>query len=479
MSPRTPASHLARAGGRRGLRVPVASALAAAAIAVSLSPAPAADVHDAVYEPVHRGASPNASATHWTRVQPARPEDCRKASPGAPLQAQLDALPDGGALCLAPGRYPGDLEISRAITLWGTPESVIVSSRVGSTIRVGGAGGRLAGFTIDGSGGRFDTVDAALKASGDDLTIEGLVIENATFGILVEKSHRVTVRGNDVVGHADLAFGLRGDGIRLWETRDSVVEHNRITDSRDMVVWYSRGNRVEHNLVVRGRYGTHFMYSHDNQVVRNRYVDDVVGVFVMYSRGLTLDGNILAGSGGAAGMGIGLKESGNIRIVGNALIRDTVGIYVDTSPLDDADHNHIEHNAIRFAGAAVVFHGRASRNHILDNSFRDNLVQVECRGGTDARDAEWSGNDFDDYAGYDFDGDGYGDVPYELRSMTANLIGNHPGLAFFRGGLALFAVDTVNHVLPLFQPTTLLVDPRPRIRASGGDVEMAGNFDAD
>lgn len=446
---------------------------------VALTAALAADPHDVVYEPVHRGASPNASATRWRRAEPARPASCAEATPGSALQPVLDALPDGAALCLPAGNYPGDLNVSRGLTIWGTPESVIVSTKVGSTIRVAGVGVRLLGFTIDGSGGRFDTVDAAVRVAGDDVTIEGLVVRHATFGILVERSHRIVVRGNDVVGDPKLAFGLRGDGIRLWETYDSVVEHNRLTDSRDMVVWYSRGNEIEHNLVVRGRYGTHFMYSHDNLVVRNRYVDDVVGIFIMYSRGVTLDGNVLAGSGGAAGMGIGLKESGNIRVVGNALLRDTVGVYIDTSPLNDSDQNHFEHNVVRLGGSAVVFHGRASRNHFVANSFRDNLVQVECRGGTNARDAEWLGNDFDDYAGYDFDGDGYGDVPYELRSMTASLIGHHPGLAYFRGGLALFAVDTVNHVLPLFQPTTLLVDPRPRMRPEASDAALAGNFDED
>jgi nitrous oxidase accessory protein len=156
----------------------------------------------------------------------------------------------------------------------------------------------------------------------------------------------------------------------------------------------------------------------------------------------------MAGSGGAAGIGIGLKESGNVIATRNVLVRDTTGIYIDTSPLQNDDENRFEGNAIRMSGTAVLFHGRATRNHFIDNSFRDNLTQVESRGGTTALDAEWRGNDFDDYAGYDFDGDGYGDVPYELRSMTANLISRYPGLAYFRGGLALFAVDAVNHVVP-------------------------------
>ena len=464
--------------GRAVTRVERAGLVACALLLVAASAPAADDVHDVVYAPMHVGAAPNEAATRWARIAPARPADCRIAPSGALLQPVLDAAPDGAAVCLESGRYPGDIHVGRGLTLWGPEDAVIVSSQVGTTIHVDGDGVRLLGFTVDGSGGRFDTVDAALHIGASDVVVEGLTVRHATFGILVEQAKRVTVRGNDVVGDPALPYGLRGDGIRLWEVDHSTVEHNRLTDSRDMVVWYSRDNLITDNLVVRGRYGTHFMYSHRNHVLRNRYVDDVVGVFVMYSRDVTLANNLLAGSGGAAGIGIGLKESGNVIATRNVLVRDTTGIYIDTSPLQNDDENRFEGNAIRMSGAAIVFHGRATRNHFIDNSFRDNLTQVESRGGTTALDAEWDGNDFDDYAGYDFDGDGYGDVPYELRSMTANLISHYPGLAYFRGGIALFAVDAVNHIVPLFKPTTLLVDHRPRMKAEVDDAMLQGGIDA-
>ncbi|MFN8642683.1 MAG: nitrous oxide reductase family maturation protein NosD [Candidatus Binatia bacterium] len=473
--PRFRAAGAAEATPSRALR----QAIALLTIVASAATAAAADdVHDAVYEPIHVGAAPSQAATRWSRVEPARPADCRIAPSGAKLQPVLDAAPDGAAVCLESGRYPGEIHVGRGLTLWGPADAVIVSSYVGTTIHVVGDHVRLLGFTVDGSGGRFDTVDAAVHVGADYVTVEGLTVLHATFGILVERAQRVTLRGNDVVGDPALPYGLRGDGIRLWEVDHSTVAHNRLTDSRDMVVWYSRDNQIADNLVVRGRYGTHFMYSHRNDVRRNRYVDDVVGVFVMYSSNVTLANNLLAGSGGAAGIGIGLKESGNVIATRNVLVRDTTGIYIDTSPLQNDDENRFEGNAIRLCGTAVLFHGRATRNHFLDNSFRDNLTQVESRGGTTALDAEWRGNDFDDYAGYDFDGDGYGDVPYELRSMTANLISRYPGLAYFRGGLALAAVDAVNHIVPLFKPTTLLVDERPRMRAPVSDATLEGGVDA-
>jgi nitrous oxidase accessory protein len=88
-------------------------------------------------------------------------------------------------------------------------------------------------------------------------------------------------------------------------------------------------------------------------------------------------------------------------------------------------------------------------------------------GGGDARGAEWSGNAFDDYAGYDLDRDGVGDVPYELRSLTSDLVAGRPALAFFRGTPALALVEAIGRIVPLFEPRLLLVDPAPRLTPVG------------
>jgi nitrous oxidase accessory protein len=111
-----------------------------------------------------------------------------------------------------------------------------------------------------------------------------------------------------------------------------------------------------------------------------------------------------------------------------------------------------------------VFHGGADRNGFLGNSFRQNGAHVRVEGRGDAQQATWRRNDFDDYAGYDLDGDGVGDVPYELRSLSSQLTGRHPSLAFFQGAPAMGLVELVGRVVPLFRPRTLLVDSEPRLR---------------
>lgn len=395
---------------------------------------------------------------------PGRPAGCDVVGDVAALRAALADERRPRALCLADGVYPGPLTLEGAVTLWGGAGAVLRSSGEGTTVSLHGEGPALLGVTVDGSGGRFDTLDAAVHVKkASDVRVEGVTVVHAVFGILVEQSKAVVVRGNHVVGDASSPVGLRGDGIRLWEARGGVVEGNRVEHSRDLVVWYSSGNRIIGNLVTDGRYGTHFMYSHENDIEANHYLRNEVGIFLMYSRHVRLVDNLLADATGAAGMGLGLKESGDVTAIGNRFWNDTVGLYLDTSPLQLQDANRFERNDFRLSESAVVFHSSEKRNAFVDNAFRDNMTQVQVEGGGDALGVRWEGNAFDDYQGYDLDGDGVGDVPYELRSLSSDLVSRYPDLAFFRGTVALSMVSAAGEMMPLLQPRPILRDERPRM----------------
>jgi nitrous oxidase accessory protein len=335
-------------------------------------------------------------------------------------------------------------------------------------------GAALLGVTVDGSGGRFDLMDAAVRVEANDVRVEGVRVVGALFGILVEKSSRVVLRRNEIVGHPDQPLGMRGDGIRLWEVRDSHVDENVVRDSRDLVVWYAPGNRFTGNIVERGRYGTHFMYSHGNRVEGNRYRGNVVGIFVMYSHDIEIRRNLLAASRGAAGVGLGTKESGNLRVAGNAFVDNTVGLYLDTSPLYLDHANHFEGNLFQFSDSAVVFHGSERRNTLEGNDFRSNHAHLRIEGQSRGEGVTWARNYFDDYAGYDLDGDGNGDIAYQLRSLEANLTRRYPVLAFFRGSPVMDLIEVAGRLIPLFDTRILLIDPTPRMRAADWREPRAG-----
>jgi nitrous oxidase accessory protein len=412
-----------------------------------------------------------AAAALVLGASPPRPEGCREVAAGEDLAALLPAAAPGTAVCLAPGAYAGPLVLD-GVAVWGPREAVVRSNGEGTTIRLRGEGAALLGLTVDGSGSRFDTLDAAVHVGGRGHRVEGVAVRNATFGILVERATQVVVRGNEVTGDPSASLGLRGDGIRLWETHDSEIADNRVRDSRDMVLWYASGNRLTGNRVEGGRYGAHLMYSHRNRVAGNHFLGNVTGLFIMYSREVEVSDNVFTDSGGAAGIGLGLKESGDLQVRGNRFVHNTVGLYVDSSPLWPDDRNRFEHNRFALNEAAVSFLGSAKGNAFEANAFRDSRVPVEVAGGGDARAAEWRGNHFDDYAGYDLDRDGTGDLPYELRSLTSDLVASRPALAFFRGTPALALAEAIGRIVPLFEPRLVLVDPAPRL--SPPEPERAG-----
>jgi len=398
---------------------------------------------------------------------PPKPAGGREVAAGANLQQIIDQAEPGAILYLSPGDHNGPFSIRRPLTLWGPREAVVRSNGRGNTIDVRADGVRLLGFTIDGSGDRPDKMDSAVRVEGDDFEARGLRIVRAYFGFVVEKSKRATVAANEIVGDPNIEIGLRGDAIRFWETRGSIIEDNRVTDSRDLLVWYSPDNRVVNNEVARGRYGTHFMYCDGGVIEGGLYRDNTVGIFVMYSRNVEARGNLTAGSLSAGGMGLGVKDSGNLTIENNRFVRDQVGVYLDNSPSRPDDHNRVEGNLIAFCQTGIVFHSSPARNQFLNNTFQGNQDQARVDGRGDALETTWRGNSFDDYQGYDLDDDGFGDVPHEARNLANQMIGRIPELAFFRGTPALGLLEAVGRIFPLFQPEAIFVDSQPRMKARG------------
>lgn len=412
-------------------------------------------------------------AATWPRpvcASPPPPAAGIEVRPGESLQGVLQALPAGAEVRLGAGIHRGPLRITRRVTVWGPPEAVVLSSGIGTTVEILADSVSLLGFTVEGSGRRFDTTDAAIRVGADDVRIEGLHVRDALFGVTVEDARRVSVRGNVITGTGERDLGLRGDAIRFWEVRDSEIVGNLVTDSRDIVVWYSPGNRVCGNFVESGRYGTHFMYSHRNTAEGNTYLGNLVGIFVMYSDTVEVRANRMAFADPAGGMGLGVKESGELLVVDNILLGNQDGIYLDASPLQRGHRNLFERNAILFCETGVAFHRSGANSRFAGNEFQGCGSPARIDGGGDAMLTAWFGNRFDDYQGYDLDRDGVGDVPYELHRLSDQITSAREDLKFFRGTPALALLDLVGRIVPLLAPRILLRDPSPRTGAAAAPL---------
>ncbi len=414
------------------------------------------------------GRRPGVHPAHGARTPMAPDAGCpagaTRIPAGAAIQPVLDAARPGSTLCLSPGSYAGPIVIRTALTLRGPRSAVVRSDGHGRTIVVEAARTTLRGFSVSGSGQRYDKMDAAVYVHADSVVVRDLAVRDALFGLVAEQSSGIVFAGNDILGDAATAVGIRGDAIRIWEVRGSRIADNRVRDSRDIVIWYSPGNVLSGNEVRRSRYANHFMYSSNCIVEDNDYRDNIVGVFVMYSHDIALRRNVFADNIVSDGMGLGAKESGNLVVEDNLFAGDNQGIYLDTSPYRAGDFVWVRRNTFALNDAAVTFHSSETRNVFTDNIFQYNRSQVVVEGRGNARGVRWAGNYFDDYRGYDLDGDGIGDVAYAPRSLSAQLVADHPQLRFFRGTVAVRLLDLTAEVLPLLQPETLLTDPRPRTK---------------
>ncbi len=385
----------------------------------------------------------------------------------------FDALRSGGLLQAAleqgadelwvGGTVSGDFTLKRPLKLHGCEEATLEGSGKRTVLTVESDGVLLEDLRLTRSGSRPTTEDAALKVKGKGAVLRHLGADDTLYGFALEGCAGCTLEWSTVVGRP-IDESLRGDGIKLWEAHGSTVRHCRVEAVRDVVVWYSRQVTVEDNTIVHGRYGTHFMYAHDSVARRNTLRQNVVGVFVMYSNRVTAEDNVLAGARGAAGMGIGFKESDSATLRRNDLVANSTGVYFDRTPFSVGSKVELQGNAFALNGVAMRFHNSEHDVLFEDNDFRDNDVLAEVDGGGDALGVTFLRNHWDDYAGYDLDGNREGDVPFVIKQRSGQLGAARPQLRFFHGTASLALYDAIAEAMPFFASKKLLEDPHPSMR---------------
>lgn len=410
-----------------------------------------------------RGSADATRAAPGPQATVAEPDEV-VARDDAELARMLGDAGGPAFIRLEPREYSGDLKITRSVRLRGSVGTVLRGSGAGTVVTIDGDGVAIEDVIIRGSGDRHTTEDAGVRASGRDVHIRHVLVDGTLFGIRYAQCASCSIERVHVVGRDDLV-GLRGDGIKIWESDDVLVRDTLVERSRDVVVWYSRRATIEDLRVTGSRYGTHFMYAHDGVVRRGRFERDLVGVFVMYSGGIRIEDSTLAGARGAAGMGVGFKESDDVTLEDDWLVANTVGLYFDRTPRSPDHPVVLRGDVLALNQVALHLHSSEKGVSVRDCDFRDNLRPVQVDGGGDALGLDVEGNHWTEYEGYDLDGDGRGGVPMQVKKLSSDLKDAHPDLRLLEGTVAMGLVDAVAEAMPMFASQLVLVDASPRMRA--------------
>ncbi|MBP8022300.1 MAG: nitrous oxide reductase family maturation protein NosD [Azonexus sp.] len=381
-----------------------------------------------------------------------------------PFQDLVDKAAPGSVLRPPPGHYAGPVSIDKPLTIDGGGQVTIDAGDKGTVMSLNASNSVLRGLHLTGSGESHDTDDSCLDVRGHHNVIEDIVVDNCLFGIDLKQVDHSVVRNNRI-SSKDFELGVRGDGLRLWYSNDNLVEGNEIVDSRDMVAWYSHRNKFVDNLGRRSRYSIHFMFANDNVVDRNRFYDNAVGIYFMYTEGGSATNNIISHATGATGMGVGFKEASGTLIENNEIIYCGIGIGSDLSPFQPDSTIEIRNNRFAYNGIAILFNSETGGNNLRNNQFEGNLTQVSYGGRSDNPTKNlWEGNYWDDYQGFDRDHDGVGDNAHELYAYADQLWMEFPMARFFRSSPVLELLDFLERLAPFSSPDLILRDEKPVFR---------------
>jgi len=389
----------------------------------------------------------------------------------------IEQAAPGSILQIPAGIYEGNLIVRKSIGLDGSAGVVFDGLGKGTVIEVLADGVTIRNCTIRASGQDVTGEPSAIRVVAAKSTIEANTIEESLFGIDLREAPDAVIRSNTITGK-ELEPGRRGDGIRLWWSHGCTVEGNTVRGSRDMVFWYSEDLRITRNSVIDSRYGLHFMYSHGSVLKENELLSNSVGVYLMYSNGITLRGNRMRDNRGASGYGIGLKDCDDIAIIGNALLANRVGVYIDNSPSSIDSTGLFESNMIAFNEIGLLATPNTHDNVFTGNAFIENEEPAATHGrgrltlNTFARDGR--GNYWSGYAGFDLDDNGIGDVQYEPQSLFGAMLANDPNLRLFGHSPAQQAIEFTSRALPELRPESTLIDPSPLASAPQITLSIAG-----
>ncbi|MDY0075786.1 MAG: nitrous oxide reductase family maturation protein NosD [Bacteroidales bacterium] len=378
-----------------------------------------------------------------------------------PLQKIIDEASPGKYIKLEPGFYTGPATITKdAITIDGEGKVTISGLGEKSVIYLEANNVSLKNLHIIESGGSHDKIDCGVKINGNYNVVSDCFIEECLFGIDIFQAEHNNILNNEITSLSRRGMALKGDAIRLWYSKNNLIKGNYWHSVRDMVVWYSSENTFEANKGVGNRYSIHFMYAHNNRIKDNYFYENSVGVFLMYSEETVMTGNTIMHSNGVSGMCLGMKETSSNQILHNRFIYSSEGIHVDVSPFVPEKINTVMYNEIAFCGTGIFFHTNQEGNLYKYNYFHNNLVQVEAEGKT-ANLNRWQNNYFDDYQGFDKDGDNEGDTPYTLFAYVEHLWTFDKDLKFFYGSPLLLVLDFLERLAPFSEPKMVLRDKTP------------------
>lgn len=383
--------------------------------------------------------------------------------PGQSIMAVIAAAKAGDTVQVAHGNYSERLVIDKPLILQGVGQPTISGGGSGDVIRIRASDVTIQGFIVRDSGINLTEQNAGIyiQPGSDRATVKDCELVYNAFGIWLEKSKDSHIIHNVITGRRDLQSVNRGNGIQVFNTDGAQIIDNNISYTRDGIYVdvsknaLFRGNKI-HNL----RYGTHYMTTDHSIWENNESYLNQGGLALMEVRSLIVRNNIAWGN---VDHGIMLRTIQDSVIENNIVAANGRGFFIY-----DAEYNTVAKNLVIGNRIGVHLSAGSANNKVDGNDFIDNQSQIKYVASHDVEWGRTQGNYWSNYSGWDQNGDGIGDIPYEANDVVDRLNWQYPLIKLLLSSPSMQTLRFVARQFPVLRAPSI-VDKHPRMRPLNQD----------
>jgi nitrous oxidase accessory protein len=376
---------------------------------------------------------------------------------GESINAAVQAAAASDTVKVERGYYVDHVVIDKPLRLQGISRPTLSGDNQGDVIRVKSPDVVIEGFIIRDSGPDLTAQNAGIyvEPGSHRVIIRNNDLVYNLFGMWLEKANHLEVANNLITGKRDFASAQRGNGIQLYNCYDARIIGNNISFVRDGIYVdvsfraLFRGNKMHH-----ARYGTHYMNSHDNIWEDNETYKNRGGLALMEVRRQIVRNNRAWDN---SDHGIMLRTIQDSVIENNIVVGNSKGFFIY-----DAEYNVLKGNLVMGNRIGVHLWAGSIHNDVERNDFIQNRDQIRYVA---TRNEEWGkeqGNYWSNYVGWDANGDGIGDTPYEANDVVDRLNWKYPLVKLLLNSPAVQSLRLIARQFPLLRGPSV-VDKKPRM----------------
>lgn len=385
-------------------------------------------------------------------------EVCQSCTVNNIQEAINQANPHDEIIVLNGEYFVNNLLINKPLTFTGSTSTILNGNNQGEILNIKADSVLVKNFTFKNVGVSYTKDWAAISTDEvKNISITNNKFEKAFFGIYLRKSSIGIIENNHFEGFAKEEISS-GNAIHLWYCNQMVIKNNIVLSHRDGIyLEFVKNSEVIGNISKNNiRYGLHFMFSDNNNYLNNIFSHNGSGVAVMYSQKINMINNEFSNNWGPSAYGLLLKEIKDGSIKNNRFIKNSSAVFGE-----GVQRMQIENNRFELNGWAIKIFSTCMDNTFKYNNFVENSFSVFTN--TPRNYNLFEQNYWSEYAGYDLDKNGIGDVPHKPVSLFTFLVEQcEPALMLLKSNF-IWVLELAEKAVPTITPDNI-VDLQPKMR---------------